>query len=179
MLDEKHLPARLSGTGASLNRWLARPYQKATRHRATLSRKLLSVFLGARWKGRPIEPKNLYDGHRHAVSCCGDSTSAADHLRMAGGDRRLEHSILGELARRSCGRCACIFRLYPEAVAQRGRLPVADERVRASTAIRIAPCPSFDAHPLVRASRLDRIGVARLPMRFGAEFARQSKPRPK
>ena len=106
-----------------------RPYQKATRHRATHSRKLLSVFLGARWKGRPIEPKNLYDGHRHAVSRCGHSTSAEDHLRMAGGDRRLEHSIVGELAGRSCGRCACIFRLYPEAVAQRGHLPVADERV--------------------------------------------------
>ena len=153
-------------------------WSRATRD--LLSRKLLLVFLGARRKGRPIEPKNLCDGHRHAVSRCGDSTSAADHLWMAGGNRRLEHSLLGELAGRSCGRCACIFRLYPEAVAQRGRLPVAVEPVRrSSTAIRITPCPSFDAHRLVRSSRLDRIGIARMPMRFDGVFARQSKPRPK
>ena len=33
-----------------------------------MSRKLLSGLLDARRKGRPIEPKNLYDGHCHAVS---------------------------------------------------------------------------------------------------------------
>ena len=93
-----------------------------------MSRKLLSGLLDARRKGRPIEPKNLYDGHRHAVSRRGDSTSAADHLWMVCGDRRLEHSVLGELAGRSCGRCSRIFRLHAEAVAQRGRPPVATNR---------------------------------------------------
>src|ERR1700758_1502044 len=87
-----------------------------------MSRKLL---LGARRKGRPIEPKNLYDGHRHAVSHRGDNASAAEHLWMAGGDRRLDHSILGELVGRSCGRCPRIFRLHAEQVAQWDHPPVA------------------------------------------------------
>jgi len=84
--------------------------------------------LDARRKGRPIEPKNLYDGHCHAVYRRGDNAPAADHLRMAGGDRRLEHSVLGELAGRSCGRCSRVLRLHAEAVAQRGRPPVATNR---------------------------------------------------
>src|SRR5437868_13977028 len=92
-----------------------------------MSRKLLSGLLDARRKGRPIEPKNLYDGHRHAVSRRGDNASAADHLWMAGGDRRLEHSILGELAGPSGCRCPRIFRLHAEQVArtlyERSRLP--------------------------------------------------------
>src|ERR1700757_1156530 len=77
-----------------------------------MSLKLLSGLLGARRKGRPIEPKNLYDGHRHAVSRRGNDASAADHLWMAGRDRRLKHSVLGELAGRSCGRCPRIPRLH-------------------------------------------------------------------
>src|ERR1700746_1882952 len=88
-----------------------------------MSRKLL---LGARRKGEPIEPKNLYDGHRHAVSRL--NASAADHLWMAGGDRRLEHSVLGELAGGSCGRGSRIPRLHAEQVAQQGGLPVASNR---------------------------------------------------
>src|SRR5438132_10978458 len=87
-----------------------------------MSRKLV---LGARRKGRPIEPKNLYDGHRHAVSHRGDNASAADHLWMVCGDRRLEHSLLGELAGRSCRRCSRVLRLHAAAVAQRGRPTVA------------------------------------------------------
>jgi hypothetical protein len=47
-----------------------------------MSRKLLSGLLDARRKGRPIEPKNIYDGHRHAVSRRGDNASAPDHLWM-------------------------------------------------------------------------------------------------
>src|SRR6476646_8453069 len=81
-----------------------------------MSRKLLLGLLDARRKGRPIEPKNVYDGHCHAVSRRGNNASAADHLWMAGGDRRLKHSVLGELAGRSCGRCPRIFRLHAEAV---------------------------------------------------------------
>ena len=81
-----------------------------------MSRKRLSGLLDARRKGRPIEPKNLYDGHCHAVSRGGNNASAADHLWMAGGDRRLKHSVLGELAGRSCGRCPRIPRLHAEAV---------------------------------------------------------------
>src|SRR4051794_31576094 len=83
-----------------------------------MSRKLLSGLLDARRKGRPIEPKNLYDGHCHAVSRRGNSASAADHLWMAGGDRRLKHSVLGELAGRSCGRCPRMLRLHAEQVAR-------------------------------------------------------------
>src|SRR6266446_9170263 len=81
-----------------------------------MSRKLLSGLLDARRKGRPIEPKNLYDGHRHAVSRRGDNASAPDHLWMAGGDRRVEHTILGKLAGLSGCRCPRIFRLHAEAV---------------------------------------------------------------
>jgi hypothetical protein len=73
-------------------------------------------LLDTRRRGRPIEPKNLYDRHCHAVSPHGDNASAADHLWMAGGDRRLKHSVLGELAGRSRGRCPRIFRLHAEAV---------------------------------------------------------------
>ena len=62
-------------------------------------------------EGSPIEPKNLYDGHRHLISHRGDNASAAHHLWMAGGDRRLEHSILGELAWSSCSRRPRILRL--------------------------------------------------------------------
>src|SRR6201998_2378855 len=86
-----------------------------------MSLKLLSGLLGARRKGKPIEPKNLYDGHRHAVSRRGDNASAADHLWMAGGDRRLKNSVLGELAGPSGCRCPRIFRLHAEQVAQWGR----------------------------------------------------------
>src|SRR5438552_515364 len=85
-----------------------------------MSRKLLSRLLGARRKGKPIEPKNLYDGYRHAVSHRGGNASAADHLRMAGGDRRLGHSVLGKLAGRSRGRFPRILRLHAEQVAQWG-----------------------------------------------------------
>src|SRR6266446_9874045 len=92
-----------------------------------MSRKLLSELLDARRESRPIEPKNLYDGHRHAVSHRGDNASAADHLWMAGRDRRLKHSVLGELAWRSCGRCSRVLRLHAEAVAQRGRPPCRDQ----------------------------------------------------
>jgi len=81
-----------------------------------MSRKLLSGLLDARRKGRPIEPKYLYDAHRHAVSRRGASASTADHLWMVCGDRQLEHSVLGELAGRSCGRCPRIPRLHAEAV---------------------------------------------------------------
>jgi hypothetical protein len=42
-----------------------------------MSRKLLSALLDATRKGRPIEPKNLYDGHCHAVSRRGNNASAA------------------------------------------------------------------------------------------------------
>src|SRR5436190_6055230 len=80
-----------------------------------MSRKLP---LGARRKGRPIEPKNLYDGNGHAVSHRGDNASAADHLWMAGGDRRLKHSVLGELAGPAGCRCPRIFRLHAEQVAE-------------------------------------------------------------
>ncbi len=45
-----------------------------------MSRKLLSGLLDARRKGRPIEPKNLYDGDCHAVSRRNNNASAADHL---------------------------------------------------------------------------------------------------
>src|ERR1700674_3592728 len=83
-----------------------------------MSRKLLSGLLDARRKGRPIEPKNLYDGHCHAVSRRDNNASAADHLWMAGGDRPLKHSVLGELAGPSGCRCPRIFRLHAEAVAQ-------------------------------------------------------------
>jgi hypothetical protein len=86
-----------------------------------MSRKLLSRLLGARRKGKPIEPKNLYDGYRHAVSHHGGNASAADHLRMAGGDRRLGHSVLGKLAGRSRGRFPRILRLHAEQVAQWSR----------------------------------------------------------
>ncbi len=61
-------------------------------------------------------PKNLCNHHRDAVSRRGDNASAADHLWMAGGDRRPEHSVLGELAGRSRGRYPRILRLCPEAV---------------------------------------------------------------
>jgi len=44
------------------------PSQTATRHRTTRSRKLLSGIVGCEMERQPIEPKNLYDGHRHAVS---------------------------------------------------------------------------------------------------------------
>ena len=94
------------------------PSQTATRHRTTRSRKLLSGVVGCEVERQPIEPKNLYDGHRHAVSGRGDNASAADHLWMAGGDRRLKHSILGELAGPSGCRCPRIFRLHAEQVAR-------------------------------------------------------------
>jgi len=55
------------------------------------------------------------------VSRRGANASAADHLWMVCGDRQLEHSVLGELAGRSCGRCSRVLRLHAEAVAQRGR----------------------------------------------------------
>src|ERR1700758_2022213 len=93
-----------------------------------MSRKQLSGLSDARRKGGPIEPKDLYDRHRHTVSRRGDNASAADHLWMVCGDRRLEHSVLGELAGRSCGRCSRIPRLHAEQVAQQGRLPVATNR---------------------------------------------------
>jgi hypothetical protein len=92
-----------------------------------MSRKLLSGLLDARRKGRPIEPKNLYDGHRDSLPRRGDNASAADHLRMAGGDRRLEHSVLGELAGRSCGRCPRILRLHAEEVGPAGSPTCRDE----------------------------------------------------
>src|SRR5438477_3969162 len=103
------------------------PSQIATRHRTTHSRKLLSGIVGCEVERQPIEPKNLYHGHRHTVSRRGDNASAADHLWMAGGDRRLKHSILGELAGPSGCRCPRIFRLHAEQVArtlyERSRLP--------------------------------------------------------
>jgi hypothetical protein len=87
----------------------SRPRMEVSRRALMVGR---SVLLGARRKGRPIEPKNLYDDYRHAVSRRGDNAFAAHHLWMAGGDRRVEHSILGELAGRSCGRCPRILRLH-------------------------------------------------------------------
>ena len=94
-----------------------------------MRRELLSGWLVAKQKGRPIEPKDLYDGHRHAVSRGGDNASAADHLWMAGRDRGVEHSILGELAGRSCGRCPHILRLYAEAVVAVASSTCRDERL--------------------------------------------------
>src|ERR1700730_1659707 len=81
-----------------------------------MSRKLLSGLLDTRRRGRPIEPKNLYDGHCHAVSRRGNNASAADHLWMAGGDRRFKHTVLGELAGLSDCRCPRVFRLHAEPV---------------------------------------------------------------
>ena len=92
-----------------------------------MSRELLSTVIGCEAERQAIEPKNLYHGHRHAVSRRGDNASAAHHLWMAGRDRRLEHPVLGELVRRSCGRCPRILRLYAEQVAQWGRPTCRDE----------------------------------------------------
>src|SRR5215472_4338472 len=63
------------------------------------------------------EPKNLHYADRHAVCRCGDSASSPDCLGVAGRDRRVEYSVLGELAWHSCGGCARIFRLFAEAIA--------------------------------------------------------------
>src|ERR1700730_17561326 len=92
-----------------------------------MSRKLLSGCWTRGGKAGPIELKNLYDGHCHAVSRRGDNASAADHLWMAGRDQRLEHSVLGELAGPSGCRCPRIFRLHAEQVAQWGRPTCRDE----------------------------------------------------
>jgi hypothetical protein len=98
-----------------VDRLANRPRWKTTRHRTIPEQKLWSVR-GVGVEGRQLGPKNLYDHHRDAVSRGGDRPSPADHLRLAGGDRRMEHSILGELVGRSSDWCARILRLYPEAV---------------------------------------------------------------
>src|SRR5437868_9815494 len=135
------------------------PSQTATRHRTTRSRKLLSGVVGCEVERQPIEPKNLYDGHRHAVSRRGDNASAADHLWMAGGDRRLKHSILGELAGPSGCRCPRIFRLHAEQVTrtlcERSRLPPGGSYVLSFSA-RSANMRAWCAFPAVCSKSLFR-----------------------
>src|SRR5437016_4676574 len=89
------------------------------------------VAVANRWSAPMPQPNDL---SRSLVALDQDSTIIAvvemsqsswlvgDLLRiifwMVCGDRRLEHSVLGELAGRSCGRCSRIPRLHAEAVAQ-------------------------------------------------------------
>src|SRR5438034_11099470 len=71
-----------------------------------------SELLDARRESRPIEPKNLHMMVTAMLFLV--DASAADHLWMAGRDRRLEHSILGELAGPSGCLCPRICQLHAE-----------------------------------------------------------------
>ena len=75
-------------------------------------------------EGAQLGPKNLYDGHRRAVSRRGDNASAADHLWMAGGDGGLSIpfwvSWLGVLVLRT----SRVLRLYTEPVVPCGQMSI-------------------------------------------------------
>ena len=58
-----------------------------------------------------IEPKYLYGPDGRDLCPRRNHACPADHLRVVGGDRRLDDSVLAKLAGRSYSRCPCIPRV--------------------------------------------------------------------